>query len=126
VGGSKSKRTPRHTSAKRPPKVADLGIEQVAIDRHELRYVDDRRLRQTRLAATKPNIAGSCREFKVRRDRCHHDCLNLASIESILLKDQRWPPAARSRTTIWRKIHPNDVSVQDGHVTTSHRCRVHR
>ncbi len=86
-----------------------------AVQREELRDVDDRRPSKAGLTLREKHVPWRLGETKVRRDRDDHDGRDRAAVERVRLDDENGTRASRARTHRVRQVHPPDVTARYFH-----------
>src|SRR3990172_3927438 len=76
---------------------ADSLREALAVHRAYLGHVDDARTQQVGLPSFEPHVARHRREHEIGGDGGNYGCLNVASIETVLLDNNCGSPARRLR-----------------------------
>jgi hypothetical protein len=126
-GGSRTRRTPFHTSASRPserrPILAPIKSRSTAMSCETL-MTDDF---GSPASFTEADVARSAGKLEVRRERGDDDGLDTTSVESILLQHNRGTPAPRRGTASRREVHlvpaPTHYATQDSSLRPSARRR---
>jgi hypothetical protein len=91
--------------------------EEVAINGHDLRHVDDRVPGKARGFRRNQDIAGRINQPEIRGQDNSDDCADAASIERIVLNNQKWPTEAGLGATGFVQVGPPDLTSFDYHLS---------